>query len=37
MTDPLELEGDSSGECNPCLQDFDLYSKDIAKDYGDKI
>jgi len=36
MTDPLEWAGDLSGESDPCLQDFDLFSREMAKVYGDK-
>jgi hypothetical protein len=36
MTDPLEWVGDLSAESDPCLQDFDLFSQEMAKVYGDK-
>jgi len=36
MTDPSEWAGDLSAESGPCLQDFDLFSQEIAKVYGDK-
>jgi hypothetical protein len=36
MTDPSEWAGDLSAESGRCLQDFDLFSPEIAKDYGDK-
>jgi len=36
MTDPSEWLGDLSVESGPCLQDFNLFSQEIAKVYGDK-
>ena len=36
MTDPSEWAGDLSAESDPCLQDFDLISQEMAKVYGDK-
>jgi hypothetical protein len=36
MTDPSEWAGDLSAEFNPCLQNFALYSPQLAKVYGDK-
>jgi len=36
MTDPSEWAGDLSAESGRCLQDFDLFSQEIAKLYGDK-
>jgi len=35
MTDPSEWAGDKSAESGPCLQDFDLFSQEIATVYGD--
>jgi len=36
MTDPSDWAGDVSAESGPCLQDFDLFSQEMAKVYGDK-
>ena len=36
MTDSSELESDYSGECDRCLQDFDLFSLEMVKVYVDK-
>jgi hypothetical protein len=36
MTDPAEWTGDLSVESDPCRQDFDLFSPEMAKGYGDK-
>jgi len=36
MTDPSERAGDISAGSDPCLQDFDLFSQEMAKVYGDK-
>jgi hypothetical protein len=36
MTDPSEWAVDLSAASDPCLQDFDLISHDMAKVYGDK-
>ena len=35
MTDPSEWVGDLSAESDSCLQDFDLFSKEMAKVSGD--
>jgi hypothetical protein len=36
MTDSSQQASDLSAESRPCLQDFDLFSQEIAKVYGDK-
>jgi hypothetical protein len=36
MTDPSEWWGDLSAESDPCRQDCDLFSQEMAKVYGDK-
>ena len=36
MKDPLEWAGDLSAGSDPCLQDFGLFSPEMAKVYGDK-
>ena len=36
MPDPSEWAGNLSAESDPCLQDFDLFSQEMAKVYGDK-
>jgi hypothetical protein len=36
MTDTSEWAGDLSAESDPCLQDFNLFSQEIAKVYWDK-
>jgi hypothetical protein len=36
MTDPLEWACDLCAGSDPCLQDFDLFSQQMAKVYGDK-
>jgi len=36
MTDPSEWAGDLSAESDPCIQDFDHFSQEMAKVYGDK-
>jgi hypothetical protein len=36
MTDPSNWAGDLSAESDPCLQDCDLFSHQMAKVYGDK-
>jgi len=36
MTDPSEWAGDLSPDSDPCLQDFDLISQEMAKVYRDK-
>jgi hypothetical protein len=35
-TDPSEWAGDLSAEYDPCVQDFDLFSQEMAKVFGDK-
>jgi hypothetical protein len=35
-TDPSEWAGDLFAESDPCLQDFDLFSQEMAKVFGDK-
>jgi len=36
ITDPWEWAGDLSAKSGPCLQDFDHFSKEIAKVYRDR-
>jgi len=36
MTDPSEWAGNLFAESDPLLQDFDLFSQEMAKVYGDK-
>jgi len=36
MTDQSEWAGDLSAESDPCLQDFDLFSQEMPKVYGDQ-
>jgi hypothetical protein len=36
MTDTSEWAGDLSAESDQCLQDFDLFSQEMAKVFGDK-
>jgi hypothetical protein len=36
MPDASEWVGDLSAESDPCPQDFDLFSQEMAKVYGDK-
>jgi hypothetical protein len=36
MTNPSEWAGDLSAQFDPCLQDFDIFSQEMAKVYGDK-
>jgi hypothetical protein len=36
MMDPSEWAVDLSAESDPCLQDFDLFSQEMTKVYGDK-
>jgi len=36
MTDPSEWAGEVSAGSDPCLQDFDIFSLEMAKVYGDE-
>jgi hypothetical protein len=36
MTDPSEWAGEISAGSDPCLQEFDLFSQEMAKVYVDK-
>ena len=36
MTDPSQWADDLSTESDPCLQDLDLFSQEMAKVYGNK-
>ena len=36
MTDPLELVCNISVDSDPCIPDFDLFTQEMAKVYGDK-